>query len=1238
MQQLHFLIKNIVFIEYKQLSQMAQYLLFPVQNEWINKPNCSVKIPPRMRGFSYICRILKQDKVRLKSLEIKGFKSFADKTLVSFDENITGIVGPNGCGKSNIVDSIRWVIGEQKISHLRSENLESLVFNGSKTRSASGLAEVSLTFENTRNLLPTEFSTVTITRKFFKNGESEYRLNDVQCRLKDIQNLFMDTGISTDSYAIIELGMVDDLIKDKENSRRRMLEQAAGISIYKTRKREAKLKLDATEQDLARIEDLLFEINNQLKTLESQAKKAQKYYEIKKEYREVSIELAKAALEGFNLTFKDLNEKQETETDKRIALEAEIATKEAAIEVEKTGFIEREKELHDMQHSFNALVQEVRTKENDKNLVQQRLQYLNERQGNIVEFLNRATGQISGIEESINFTQKQIAEEESSLEEINGQLEELRVQVDAKRGVADEKRNAVNSLRTAHQQIQRSQFDAEKKVAVADTSIQNIERTVHQVEEEQTQRNGQIKQLEESLETTQRELNSKTAELEELQRQHEETKEIILQTQSELEHLRSQIADENRKLDAKKNEHDLLKSLIDKMDGYPESVKFLHNNQGWNHTAPLLSDIIYVKEEYRAAVENVLEPYLNYYVVNNLHEGLQAVHLLDDNKKGKANFFLLDKVKENVSAEHVPLGTIPAMDVIEVDEQYRALAKQLLGNVFIADDESALEHSNGSVILEKHGKYVKGHFTLTGGSVGLFEGKKIGRVKNLEKLHEEIVAQQKIVDDYNEQIKEKHDAVIEHNANLNEQLIRDREREIQQLNNQLFGLQNRLENFHHAQTQSQRRLEDLHAQLEGVRSTVSTAHTDLTSLSEQLAQYTNQLEEAENAYRNIEVEYNEVNAQYNNLNLHLHRQQSKITGLKQELQFKSNQLTELKVQVENNTIQLSETTANIEQSASELRQVEESLIELMRRREEEERVLNTADQAYYNMRNELSAKESELRHKVKEKEMVEHLLSEIKDQLNDVKLRLAGMKERLLVEFRINLEDVLDEARTGDVSVEELQEKADRMKKRLENLGEINPTAIEAFEEMKKRYDFIVEQKDDLVNAKQSLLQTIAEVETTANQKFLETFNQVRENFNKVFKALFTEDDQCDMILENPDNLAETGIDIVAKPKGKRPSSISQLSGGERTLTATALLFAIYLIKPAPFCILDEVDAPLDDANVGKFTKMIREFSQNSQFIIVTHNKMTMSTVDVIYGVTMQEPGVSKLVPVDFRNLAAAAS
>ena len=1174
--------------------------------------------------------------MRLKSLEIKGFKSFADKTVVNFDDNVTGIVGPNGCGKSNIVDSIRWVIGEQKISHLRSENLDSLVFNGSKSRSASGLAEVSLTFENTKNLLPTEFSTVTITRKFYKSGESEYRLNDVQCRLKDIQNLFMDTGVSTDSYAIIELGMVDDLIKDKENSRRRMLEQAAGISIYKTRKKEAKLKLDATEQDIARIEDLLFEINNQLKALENQAKKAEKYYEVKKEYREVSVELAKAALESFNVTYKELTTQHDAETDERIKLEAEIAGDEAALEQDKVLFIEKEKELQAMQHAFNEMLQRLRTKENEKNLAAQRLDHLKEREAGLQDFLQKAEGQQQGIEESIAFTSSQVGEEARILAGMNEQLMQLRNEMDAKRVVMDEKRIALDALRSGYQQVQRNQFEAEKKVVIADTSIQNLSRAIQQIDEDKVQRDTQRKHLADDLHLRERELSIKRTDLDQLQKHQEYTKDQILQTQGLLETLRSKLAEESRKLDSKKNEHDLLKSLIDSMEGYPESVKFLHNNHGWNHTAPILSDIIYVKEEFRTALENVLEPYLSYYVVNNLHEGLQAIHLLDEHQKGKANFFLLDKLNESSAfvddISSFP-GVISALDVIEVDEKYNSLARHLLSNVIIAENEDVLQNSNGFVVIEKTGRYVKGKFSLTGGSVGLFEGKKIGRAKNVEKLHEEILSQHAVVELLKEEIQERHNEVIAFNEDLREHTLKNTEIEIQELTNQVFSLHNKLENLHALQIQSQQRQEELQLQVQHTQNSVEATRNDLKWLSEELVVQAAKLSEGEELFKNEEGFYNDANRHYNEYNLLVTKQQSKIAALKQELDFKSNQLSELKHQIENNTSQLSDTRQQIEQCIEQLEQVEDELFTMLKGKEEEERKLNEADQAYYNFRNELTEKESMLRHKVKDKEHVEHFLSEIKDRLNDVKLQLAGMKERLHVEFRIQLEDILDEARAGEMTVDELQEKTDRMKKRLDNLGEVNPTAIEAFTEMKKRYEFILEQKNDLVSAKDSLLQTIQEVEATANQKFLETFHLVRENFLRVFKSLFTEDDQCDLILENPENLAETGIDVIAKPKGKRPTSLTQLSGGERTLTATALLFAIYLIKPAPFCILDEVDAPLDDANVGKFTNMIREFSGNSQFIIVTHNKMTMSAVDVIYGVTMQEPGVSRLVPVDFRSL-----
>ncbi|HEY2348740.1 MAG TPA: chromosome segregation protein SMC, partial [Puia sp.] len=686
--------------------------------------------------------------------------------------------------------------------------------------------------------------------------------------------------------------------------------------------------------------------------------------------------------------------------------------------------------------------------------------------------------------------------------------------------------------------------------------------------------------------------------------------------------------------------HDLLKSLIDSMEGYPESVKFLHKNPNWNHTSPVLSDIIYVKEEFRTAVENVLEPYLNYYVVNDLEEGLKAVHLLDDNKKGKANFFLLNKFPDNLAESHQqPADTVPALSVIEVEAKYLPLAKHLLQHVFIAENEPSIEwfnnESNGSVILEKHGKYVKGKYSLTGGSVGLFEGKKIGRAKNLEKISQDVIAHEKIVSALKTEIQSRHNEVIGFNEQLKEQALRQAQEDINRLNNQLFSIQNKTENLNGLQEAAIRRISEFQNQLQQTHESIAGTRSEAESLMEVLNELKEKISQGQVQFSAEEQAFNGALAEFNEVHLQVIQQQNRIAAMKQEREFRNKQLIDLKVQIEENRLQLEQAVQQITESTEALQSLETALTEMMRNKEVEEKKLNETDQAYYLERNKLSEKETELRHLIKQKENAEHILGEIKDRLNDLKLQLAGMKERLNVEFRINLDDIIDEARTGELSPEELQEKSDRMKKRLENLGEVNPTAVEAFQEMKRRYDFIVEQKNDLVNAKDTLLQTIQEVETTANEQFLETFGKVRENFQKVFKALFTEEDTADLVLENPENLAETGIDIVAKPKGKRPSSIQQLSGGEKTLTATALLFAIYLIKPAPFCILDEVDAPLDDANVGKFTNMIRQFSDNSQFIIVTHNKMTMSSVDVIYGVTMQEAGVSKLVPVDFRSLSA---
>ena len=1173
--------------------------------------------------------------MRLKSLDIKGFKSFADKTQVLLDHPITGIVGPNGCGKSNIIDAIRWVIGEHKIKNLRSDNLDDLIFNGSRTRSGSGMAEVSLTFENTRNLLPTEFTTVTITRKFYKSGESEYRLNDVTCRLKDIHNLFLDTGVSNDSYAIIELGMVDDIIKDKEGSRRRMLEQAAGISIYKTRKKEAKAKLEGTEQDISRIEDLLFEIANNLRTLESQARKAERYLVIKGEYKEVSIELAKASLEHFNDQYKSLNTQNESEADRKASLDALVATEEAAIEDQKVKLITSEQELNGLQKTFNELLNRIRQLEGDKKLAAQRLEHLKERSRSLNQFLAGAGQQMSSLEENIAFADKSIAREIESMEEMRELLESYRATADDKREAFDDKKTALDALRAGLQTVQHRRFDAEKKVAVADTALMNIQRSMQHVQEEQQNRAGQVAALGAEKIATEEKLEVGSGQLEVLIARQEEVKGKILESQEELEGLRATLVEENRKLDARRNEHDLLKSLVDSLEGFPDSIKFLKKNKDWNNAAPLLSDVFVVQPEYRVALESVLDQYLNYFVVENVEEAAAAIRLLESGKKGKANFFLLDKIDATAFTENEthPEGAVRALDVVSVDAKYAPLAQHLLAKVFIAENVALQSTADGLTIVDKTGRLKTQSYSISGGSIGLFEGNKIGRAKNLERLADEIATLVASTTKLRASIADTQTKLTGYNQALADRQIEQTRQEIARLQNAILNIGHRIENFEQLNQTAGARLEDLQAQLEDTNDKIGDTRVELESIQAELAQGQMGLAAAETEFKLVEADFQNATHQYNAQNIAYTRQQSKIDNLKQELRFRTNQLEDTKKQIATSNEQLAANSEQLSTTEGQLHAGDNELYDLLTKKESDERILNETDRAYYELRNTVSTRESALNQKRREREGADAILSGIKDKLNDMKLQLAGMKERLSVEFRVNLEEVLDQPRNTETPVEELNAEAERMKKRLENMGEVNPTAIEAYTEIKARHDFIVEQKTDLVNAKESLLATIEEVELTANTKFKETFDAVRTNFQQVFKALFTAEDTADLRLTDPDNVADSGIEIYAQPKGKKPSTLTQLSGGEKTLTSTAFLFAIYLIKPAPFCILDEVDAPLDDANVGKFTNMIRQFSDNSQFIIVTHNKQTMAAVDVIYGVTKQEPGVSKLVPVDFRSL-----
>ena len=1167
--------------------------------------------------------------MRLKQLHIKGFKSFADKTVVNLDNQITGIVGPNGCGKSNIVDAIRWVIGEHKIRNLRSQSLEDLIFNGSKARSSSGLAEVSLTFENTKNLLPTEFNTVTIGRKFYKNGDSEYRLNDVSCRLKDINNLFLDTGVSSDSYAIIELGMVDEIIKDKDNSRRRMLEQAAGISIYKTRKKEAQNKLKATEQDLNRIEDLLFEIKNNLRTLENQAKKAEKYLTIKDDYKEASIEYAKASLEDFNSSYQTLNAQEKDELDKILSLDGDIAKEDADLEQRKLQLIEKERQLQELQKKFNELKDGIRSRESDKSLSLQRIDHLSQLEESIKKNVAEANVQIENLKQSLEDNEQNTTKHTEGLDEFKERIEAVRKRLEEKRAVYDERKKEVDDKQAEHQQLQVQGFDAEKLMAISESEISNYNRSIEQLKQDNAQKADQIEKAQQQLDIAEKELSAEKERLNELLAKREQAANNLLNSQEKLEDQRNAWMSENRKLDAKKNEHQLIKDLVEKLEGFPESIKYLKNNQEWGIDAPLLSDVFTVDNEYASCIESYLDKYLNYYVVENRGAALKAIELLKHHKKGKVGFFILSEI-ENEGG--VSTDANAALNKIDTKDKYTKLLNSLLGHVIIK--EVLAEQPTGDTIyLHKNGEVFATKQALVGGFKGVFENNKIGRTQRLESLTNEITLLESTAHSLKDAMDKLQEEILGFNADMNEEQIKQLERDVNQTDIQIARLHQAIENFNKQTEQASERIAQLQQNITDKNDKIAFSKSTFQDAKQQLDIAFDSLQNSKQKFEVAEADYNRTQEEYNTQNIILTKQQSKLNELQHERKLAQQQLEDTQRKVTDYQGQQEQSKTQLTETEGLLKSTEQNLYDLLQQKDKEEKQLNEQDQAYYNFRNDLNEFESTLNKKRRQKEQSEGLLNSIKDKLNEMKLQLSSMKERLHIEFKVDLDAVLGEERSGEDSLDELTERVEKLKKRIFNLGEVNPMAVEAFQEMKSRYDFIEEQRADLLEAKENLLLTIQEVEENANQKFLDTFNAVRKNFIDVFKALFSEDDDCDMKLTDPDDPAETSIEIYAQPKGKNPKTITQLSGGEKTLTSTAFLFAIYLIKPAPFCVLDEVDAPLDDANVGKFMKMIRQFSDNSQFIIVTHNKQTMSQVDVIYGVTMQEAGVSKLVPVDFRSL-----
>ncbi len=1172
--------------------------------------------------------------MKLKNLTVKGFKSFANETSLNFNDDVIGVVGPNGSGKSNVVDAIRWVLGEQKSKELRLEKMSDIIFNGTKKRKEASTAQVTLTFENTKGILPVEYQTVAISRILYRSGESEYRLNGVTCRLKDIMSLLIDTGIGSNSYAIIALGMVDDILSDKENARRRMFEQAAGISKYKRRKRETLNKLKGTTANLDRVEDLLFEIEGNLKSLEKQAKRAQKYLDLKAKYKTLSVQYAQVSIKSLKEEYQKLGTALKTEQDVYSGMDAEIRKKEALLEKEKKGNLEKEQSLSTKQKELNELVTKIRNVESEKSLLEQKQKFKASNAKTLKSSISASKVDLERFETEVKSLKNRLEKEEKQKGKILGSIADYKKKYEAIKGDHQNAKQAFDAKVLERENLNRIIFDLEKQLALISNNENNIKEELKRDAFSLEGRKNEYKSAKSALEKLQKEITQKERNLDILAKAEESRKKKLVDLENKQEEVRAELAKVTRTIDSKQNEYDLLKSMIDNYEGFPESIKYLSTN--WKKDVPVLSDLLDVEEGYKGIIEQYLNPYLNYYVVSNMDEAKTAIELLTNSQKGKANFFLLDQIKSFKTTDANLADTSLAFSKVKVDSKYDNLLNILLKDVLIY--EGSFNDFDYNVLpdrftyLAKSGSFLKGKNYIGGGSVGLFEGKKIGRKKNLEKLSKDLKKY--------EEAREKHTSKLEQIKNQLLSLKQtDRDLEIKNLQKEKAkfereqaSLNTRIDVYKQYKKEQKDKEEESARQLEELKNRAK-------SIEKQLSKTNSTIENLDGKKGNdtdldsLNVVLASASQKYNEANISGIQQQNLVSNLTKDLDFKLSRVFDLERRLKQDKIRRKDEIENAEDIGKQIKRIEESLISFYTTKKENENKLSDAEQLYYSARNSITEIEDEIRRITRNQNQIQLKVQQIRDNYTDVKFKISAVGERLKIEFGISINDIINEKLVeSDISELELEEKVERLKSRLSNYGDVNPMAVEAYNEMYERYENISKQRQDILDAKDSLLETIKEIETTAKEMFLKAFDEVRVNFIEVFRSLFSEEDNCNLVLVDPTNPLDSPIEIVAKPKGKKPKSLSQLSGGEKTLTATALLFALYLLKPAPFCIFDEVDAPLDDANIRKFNKIIQKFSKESQFIIVTHNKSTMSEVDILYGVYMQEQGISSVTPVDLRN------
>lgn len=1168
----------------------------------------------------------------LKRLELKGFKSFPTKTDILFNEGITAIVGPNGSGKSNISDAVRWVLGEQSIKSLRGEKLEDVIFAGTDTKKAMNYCEVALTIDNSDNKLDLDFNEITIKRRAYRNGESSFFLNNKSCRLKDIKEILLDTGIGKDGYSIIEQGKVDEILSNNPANRRKVFDEACGISKFRYKKQEAEKNLRNTKENLERINDIYIEIENQLKPLFIQQEKANKYLEISEKLKTIEVNSYIREIEELERELNEINKHSQL-------LENQLIETEKQKELAENGFNDTNKEIDDINESISKAQDYINSINSVISKKDSQINIINERIKNHKNEIERCIKEAEEIKEKIKFNNNSLKELQDSKINNEDKINSLNKDIESLNKLNLNKKEEIDSINTELENLKddiinilNKKQEASSKLSTLTANMDNINSRTETIDLDINEINKALNQKNEHLKECNQNFDSKNINLEKVKNRYEENIVQLKELNELSENLDKNIQDNKYKLNNYNSKLTVYVEMENHNEGFNKGVKEVLKNKSLRGIHGALGQVISVSQKYEKAIESALGAYMQNIITDDENSAKMAINYLKQNNLGRVTFLPLSIIKSNkINLNNIKSNTNcigVASDLLSYDEKYKNILENILGRTIVIDTidngiKFAKETGHKYKVVTLEGEILNPGGSLTGGSF---------------RTNANILSRKRLINEYSEKIKIKENEIKtllskkeeynQKNSSLKNNII-DLELDIKNIDKDIIiqgSKINRVEDEIKVLKQNLNKLQNEKDGLKlnqnitiertnSVKKEIDSLENNHKTNKDRILKLTTQVKESSGTYENDKVKHDSLNlelAKYNQVYENILSEINRINNENIELELKLNNTEEVLKQQQIETSKLEE---NIIIEQTEKLSLNKQLGDNIRNLENKKVVKESLKQKLEDTNKDVKT--------INRQHMdLKESLFKVQGKLDRLKATIETYTNKLFENYEMTIEEALI---IKDDLIEIDKKLLESLKREIRSLGHVNIDSIKEYEEVKERYDFYSEQKQDLEQSIEAIEKLISDLEKNMKSEFKMKFKEINENFKYVYKRLFG-GGYGELTILDEQNILESDIEITAQPPGKKMKNLNLLSGGEKALTAISILFSILIAKPTPFCILDEIEAPLDDANIFRFGEFLKELSKDTQFISVTHRRGTMEASDYIYGVTMQEKAISKVL------------